>query len=110
MATAKGIVKKVSLDNFSHPRTNGIIAIDLQDDDCLVGVDITDGKQDIMLFSDAGKATRFEEDQVRPMGRTARGVRGMRLKNDQKIISLIMANLQGAILTPRTWLWQTHRY
>jgi DNA gyrase subunit A len=99
MVTAKGVVKKVTLEQFSNPRSNGIIAVDLQPDDNLVNVALTDGKQEIMLFSDAGKAVRFAEDQVRPMGRTARGVRGMRLKNDQKVISLIIANSKGAILT-----------
>lgn len=99
MATEKGIVKKVSLDNFSHPRTNGIIAIDLQEDDCLVGVDITDGKQNIMLFTDAGKATRFEEDEVRAVGRSAMGVRGIKLKDDQRVISLVVIKNEGAILT-----------
>lgn len=99
MATAKGTVKKVPLEQFSNQRSNGIIAIDLQPDDNLVNVALTDGKQEIMLFSDAGKAVRFSEDHVRPMGRTARGVRGMHLKADQKIISLIVANPSGAILT-----------
>ncbi|CAL7959703.1 DNA gyrase subunit A [Gammaproteobacteria bacterium] len=99
MVTAKGIVKKVTLGQFSNPRSNGIIAVDLQPDDNLVNVALTDGKQEIMLFSDAGKAVRFSEDHVRPMGRSARGVRGMRLKAGQKVISLIIANPNGAILT-----------
>jgi DNA gyrase subunit A len=99
MATAKGIVKKVKLEQFSNPRSNGIIAVDLQPDDNLVNVALTDGKQNVMLFSDAGKAVRFAEDQVRTMGRTARGVRGMRLKDDQKLISMVVAKSDGAILT-----------
>ena len=99
MVTAKGVVKKVTLEQFSNRRANGIIAVDLQPDDNLVNVALTDGKQEIMLFSDAGKAVRFSEDHVRPMGRGARGVRGMRLKAGQKVISLIIANPNGAILT-----------
>lgn len=99
MATAKGIVKKVTLEQFSNPRSNGIIALDLQPDDNLVNVALTDGKQEIMLFSDAGKAVRFSENNVRSVGRTAKGVRGMSLKGKQKVISLIVANSNGAILT-----------
>lgn len=99
MATAHGIVKKVSLDNFSRPRANGIIAVDLDENDYLIGVALTDGKRDIMLFSDSGKAVRFKEDQVRAVGRTARGVRGMNLKAGQKIVSLIVIKEGGAILT-----------
>ena len=98
MVTAKGTVKKVALEQFSNPRSNGIIAVDLQPDDNLVNVALTDGKQEVMLFSDAGKAVRFSEDHVRPMGRTARGVRGMRLKANQKVISLAIANPEGIIL------------
>ncbi len=98
MATASGVVKKTSLKDFSRPRANGIIALDLRDDDCLVGVDITDGQRDVMLFNSAGKAIRFSESVVRAMGRTARGVRGMRLKPGQEIISLILAD-EGHILT-----------
>jgi DNA gyrase subunit A len=99
MVTKRGTVKKVPLSAFSRPRSNGIIAVDLDDDDRLVGVDITDGTKDIMLFSDAGKVIRFDENLVRPMGRTARGVRGIRLGNDQSVISLVVANLGGTILT-----------
>lgn len=99
MATANGIVKKVSLEQFSNPRSNGIIAVDLDEGDRLIGVDLTDGKQDIMLFSDAGKAVRFSEADVRATGRTARGVRGMNLKNAQKLISLIVLKPEGTILT-----------
>ncbi len=98
MATSSGTVKKTPLVDFSRPRANGIIAVELLGDDCLVGVDITDGEQDIMLFSDAGKAVRFKESQVRPMGRTARGVRGIKLGEGQKVISLIIAT-EGDVLT-----------
>lgn len=98
MATAFGTIKKVTLGQFSNPRTNGIIAIDLLPGDNLIGVALTDGEQDIMLFSDAGKAIRFSEKQVRTMGRTARGVRGMRIKGEQKIISLIIVQPEGALL------------
>jgi DNA gyrase subunit A len=98
MATDKGTVKKTSLKNFSRPRANGIIAVDLADDDQLVGVDITDGSRDIMLFSSAGKVIRFNESHVRPMGRVSRGVRGIRLPADQRVISLIIAD-EGYVLT-----------
>jgi DNA gyrase subunit A len=97
-ATAKGTVKKTPLEDFSRPRTNGIIAIDLRDDDQLVGVDITDGEREVMLFSSAGKATRFNESNVRAMGRTAGGVRGIRLSGDARLISLIIAD-DGCVLT-----------
>ena len=99
MVTKRGTVKKVSLTAFGRPRSNGIIAVDLDDDDRLVGVDITDGTKDIMLFSDTGKVIRFDESLVRPMGRTARGVRGIRLKDDQSVISLVVAHPGGTILT-----------
>jgi DNA gyrase subunit A len=99
MVTAKGTVKKVALSSFSRPRASGIIAVDLNADDQLVGADITDGKQNIMLFADSGKAIQFNESQIRTMGRTAKGVRGMRLKAQQKIVSLIIVKLGGAILT-----------
>ncbi|MDH5693235.1 MAG: DNA gyrase subunit A, partial [Gammaproteobacteria bacterium] len=97
MATSGGTVKKTSLEDFSRPRASGIIAIDLRDDQ-LVGVDITDGTQDIMLFTSAGKAIRFNEDQVRAMGRTAAGVRGVKLAEDQKVISLMIVE-DGMVLT-----------
>ena len=99
MATALGVVKKVALDAFSRPRSNGIIAIDLDAGDRLVGVDITDGSKDLMLFSDAGKVIRFAERLIRPMGRTARGVRGIRLNSDQALISLVIVQDSGTILT-----------
>jgi len=91
MATANGTVKKTALSAFSRPMSRGIIAVDLDDGDYLIGVALTDGSQDIMLFSDAGKAVRFDESEVRPMGRTAGGVRGMRLAEGQQVISLIAA-------------------
>ncbi len=99
MATSSGTVKKVGLEHFSRPRSSGIIAIDLADDDKLVGVALTDGKQDVMLFSNAGKVIRFTESDVRAMGRTARGVRGIKLKDEQRVISLIIAAQGGDILT-----------
>ena len=81
MATTRGTVKKTPLSDFSNPRKAGIIAVDLDDGDYLIGADLTDGKHDVMLFSDAGKAVRFDENDVRPMGRNARGVRGMQLED-----------------------------
>ncbi len=99
MATAKGTVKKVALTEFSRPRSSGIIAIELTPDDRLIGVDITHGEQEIMLFTDAGKVIRFDETEVRCMGRTARGVRGVKLQEGQRVISLVVASQQGAILT-----------
>jgi DNA gyrase subunit A len=99
MATRRGTVKKVPLEAFSRPRSNGIIAVDLLDGDQLIGVDITDGQKHIMLFSDAGKVIRFDETLIRPMGRTARGVRGIRLQEDQAVISLVVAESEGTILT-----------
>jgi DNA gyrase subunit A len=98
-ATERGTVKKVALSEFSRPRANGIIAIELLDGDKLIGAALTDGKQDIMLFSDAGKVIRFEEDDVRGMGRTARGVRGIRLEENQKVIALSVVQAEGQILT-----------
>ncbi len=99
MATSKGTVKKTSLDQFSRPRSTGLIACELDDGDHLVGVAITDGSKDILMMSDAGKAVRFSEEAVRPMGRTARGVRGIKLADDQNVISLIIPEEGGTILT-----------
>ena len=90
MATASGIVKKTPLSHFSRPRASGIIAIELKDQDYLVNVDITDGEKNIMLVSDSGKAICFSEKSVRPMGRTACGVRGIKIASDQKVIALII--------------------
>ena len=91
MATAQGTVKKTSLADFSRPRPSGIIAVDLAEGDRLIGVALTDGKHDVMLFSSGGKAVRFDETDVRPMGRNAAGVRGMMLDNGQTVISMLVA-------------------
>ncbi|HUX31662.1 MAG TPA: DNA gyrase subunit A [Thiobacillus sp.] len=91
MATSNGIVKKTPLSDFSRPRTAGIIAVGLDDKDFLIGASITDGRHDVMLFSDGGKAVRFDENDVRPMGRTARGVIGMKLAKGKTVISLLVA-------------------
>ncbi len=90
MATSAGTVKKTSLEAFSRPRTNGIIAVDLRDDDRLVDVAITDGESDILLFATSGKAARFHESAVRAMGRTASGVRGIRLADGHELIALLI--------------------
>lgn len=119
MATSHGTVKKTPLTAYSNPRANGIIAVNLKDGDQLIGVDITNGNDEIMLFSDAGKVVRFNEkvkdsetgeakrdpetgDEVlalRPMGRTATGVRGIRLEDGQQVVSLIVPKNDGDILT-----------
>ncbi|MFT4171659.1 MAG: DNA gyrase subunit A [Rhodocyclaceae bacterium] len=92
MSTSQGTVKKTPLTDFSNPRKAGIIAVALDEGDYLIGVAITDGDYDVMLFSDAGKAVRFRESDVRPMGRTARGVRGMMLEDGQCVLSMLVAN------------------
>ena len=92
MATAHGTVKKTALADFSRPRANGIIAVDLRDDDYLIDVAITDGARDAMLFTNAGKVIRFSESDVRPMGRTACGVRGIKLPPGQRVISMIISS------------------
>ena len=100
MATAMGTVKKTPLSSFANPRRAGIIAVGLDDGDHLIGVAITNGQCDVMLFSDAGKAVRFAEDDVRAMGREARGVRGMMLEEDQKVISMLVADSEDySVLT-----------
>ena len=119
MATASGTVKKTRLDAYSNQRANGIIALNLRDDDTLIGVDITDGNNDIMLFSDAGKVVRFNEKvrdsetgeikldpetgeqrwALKPIGRTGTGVRGIKLEGEQKVVSLIIPKNDGPILT-----------
>ncbi len=100
MATAKGTVKKTPLSDFSRPRPSGIIAVDLDDGDHLIGAALTDGKHDVMLFSSGGKAVRFEEGDVRSMGRTAHGVRGMMLDKSQRVISMLVAeDEQQSVLT-----------
>ncbi|MGB2739602.1 MAG: DNA topoisomerase (ATP-hydrolyzing) subunit A [Cognaticolwellia sp.] len=119
MATASGTVKKTALTAYKNQRANGIIALNLRDDDTLIGVDITDGDNDIMLFSDAGKVVRFNEKRrdsetgeikvdpetgeqqwaLKPIGRTGTGVRGIKLEGDQKVVSLIVPKNDGPILT-----------
>ncbi len=100
MATSEGTVKKTALTAFSNPRKAGIIAVNLDDGDHLIGVEITDGQCDVMLFSDAGKAVRFAETDVRPMGRDARGVRGMMLEDGQRVIAMLVAKGESqAVLT-----------
>jgi DNA gyrase subunit A len=99
MATAAGTVKKTALEAFSRPRQAGIIAIELEQGDRLVGADLTDGTKQIILCSSSGKAIRFDENDVRPMGRTAAGVRGIRLPEGEELISLIILNEPGHILT-----------
>jgi DNA gyrase subunit A len=98
MATSHGTVKKTPLSAYSRPRPSGIIAVDLRDGDRLVGVGLTDGKRDIILCSNGGKAIRFNEDEVRPMGRDATGVRGIKLAEGQEVISLVVVG-DGLILT-----------
>jgi DNA gyrase subunit A len=98
MATAAGIIKKVALDAFSRPRSVGLRALELEPGDSLVGTAITNGDQDVMLFSSAGKVVRFAETEVRPMGRTARGVRGMRLPAGERMIALIIPDRDCRIL------------
>ncbi|WP_370556369.1 DNA topoisomerase (ATP-hydrolyzing) subunit A [Edwardsiella tarda] len=99
MATASGTVKKTALTEFSRPRAAGIIAVNLNDGDELIGVDLTKGNDEVMLFSAAGKVVRFKEDAVRAMGRTATGVRGIKLADDDRVVSLIVPHGEGAILT-----------
>ncbi|MBU7573392.1 MAG: DNA gyrase subunit A [Hydrogenophaga sp.] len=91
MATSMGTVKKTALDEFSNPRKAGIIAVDLDEGDYLIGAALTDGQHDVMLFSDGGKAVRFDENDVRPMGRNARGVRGMLIEDTQSVIAMLVA-------------------
>ena len=91
MATSRGTVKKTLLSDFSNPRKAGIIAVDLDEGDFLIGAELTDGKHDVMLFSDSGKAVRFDENDVRPMGRNARGVRGMMLEESQQVIAMLVS-------------------
>jgi len=99
MATSSGTVKKTPLTAFSNQRASGIIAVDLRGDDTLVDVALTDGSKDIMLLASSGKAARFNEGDVRAMGRTAAGVRGIRMTEDQKVISLIVVDNDASILT-----------
>ena len=97
MATSMGTVKKTSLDEFNNPRKGGIIAVNLDDNDFLIGAALTDGKHDVMLFSDGGKAVRFDENDVRPLGRSARGVRGMSLDDGQSVIALLVAEQENVV-------------
>lgn len=99
MATAGGTVKKTSLEQFSRPRANGIIALRLDEGDELIGTLVTNGEDELMLFSDAGKVIRFHESNVREMGRTARGVRGIRITEEQRVIALVRADNDSQILT-----------
>ena len=99
MATANGTVKKTPLTQFARPRTSGLRAIDLEDDNCLVGTAVTDGNSDVMLFSSEGKAVRFNENDVRSMGRTSRGVRGIRLAEGYEVISMVIPAEDGKVLT-----------
>ena len=99
MATSRGTVKKTPLTDFSNPRRGGIIAVNLDDDDYLIGAEVTNGSNDIVLVSNGGKAVWFDEEDVRPMGRTARGVRGMKLQAGQQVLSLLIAeNDQQTVL------------
>ena len=100
MATSMGTVKKTALDEFNNPRKGGIIAVNLDEGDFLIGAALTDGKHDVMLFSDGGKAVRFDENDVRPLGRNARGVRGMMLDEGQSVIAMLVAeDEQQSVLT-----------
>jgi DNA gyrase subunit A len=96
MATSMGTVKKTSLDEFNNPRKGGIIAVNLDEGDYLIGAALTDGQHDVMLFSDGGKAVRFDENDVRPLGRSARGVRGMSLDDGQSVIAMLVAAQENA--------------
>jgi DNA gyrase subunit A len=91
MGTAQGTVKKTALDEFSNPRKAGIIAVTLDEGDFLIGAALTDGNHDVMLFSDGGKAVRFHEEDLRPMGRGARGNKGMTLEPTQSVIAMLVA-------------------
>lgn len=99
MATSAGVVKKTPLPNFSRPRSNGLIALSLDEGDALIGAAITAGDSEVMLFSTAGKAVRFREEKVRSMGRTARGVRGIRMPKEHSVVSLIIPQGEGVVLT-----------
>jgi DNA gyrase subunit A len=96
MATSMGTVKKTPLNDFSNPRKAGIIAVGLDEGDYLIGAALTDGQHDVMLFSDGGKAVRFDENDVRPMGRNARGVRGMMIEDTQNVIAMLVAEQDGS--------------
>ncbi len=108
MATSQGTVKKTPLSAFSRPRASGIIAVDLRDDDRLTGVSLTDGSREIMLFSSGGKAIRFHEEEVRPMGRDSTGVRGIKLGDDQTVIALIVVGEGHVLVASEQRLRQAH--
>lgn len=95
MATSMGTVKKTSLNEFSNPRKGGIIAVNLDEGDFLIGAALTDGQHDVMLFSDGGKAVRFDENDVRPLGRSARGVRGMMIEDHQSVIAMLVSEQEN---------------
>ena len=99
MATANGTVKKTPLEQFSRPRNSGLIALELEEGNTLIGAALTDGASDVLLTASSGKAVRFKESDVRAMGRTARGVRGIKLASGQEVISLIIPQEGGYILT-----------
>lgn len=99
MTTAAGVIKKCELSHFSRPRKGGVIAIDLDDDDALIAVEQSTGDQELMLFSNAGKVIRFHESAIRAVGRTARGVRGIKLQSDQRCVAMIVVDGDDAILT-----------
>jgi DNA gyrase subunit A len=98
MATTNGTVKKTPLMDFSRQRTSGLIAIELEEGNMLIGAAITNGDSDVMLFGSSGKVIRFKESDVRAMGRTARGVRGIKLRGEQAVISLIIPDAEGEVL------------
>ena len=98
MATANGTVKKTPLMDFARPRSSGLIAIELEDDNTLIGASVTDGASDVMLFSSGGRAIRFKEQDVRAMGRSAQGVRGIKLRASEQVIALIIPNAEGVLL------------
>ena len=100
MATSMGTVKKTSLDEFNNPRKGGIIAVNLDEGDFLIGAALTDGKHDVMLFSDGGKAVRFDENDVRPLGRSARGVRGMMIEDGQSVIAMLVSEQEDPAAVP----------
>jgi DNA gyrase subunit A len=99
MATSKGTVKKVAVSHFARPRSTGLIAIELEEGDTLVGTSFTGGENNVMLLTSEGKGIRFKETDIRPMGRTARGVRGIKLGNDHRVISLLIEQPNGQVLT-----------
>ena len=108
MATARGLIKKTALSAYSRPRSTGLIAVELLPDDTLVGVAVTDGQQHLMLASNNGKSVRFDESQVRAMGRAARGVIGMRLSPDDRVISAHERESRDGVDGNREWFWEMY--